>query len=49
MDSTLNNIGTASDGGKAKIPALKVSRGEEEVTTSTNDEKSAALAKGFFP
>ena len=38
-----------SDGGKAKILALKVKRGEEEITASMNDEKSKALAKGFFP
>jgi len=32
-----------------KILALKVKRGEEEITASMNDEKSEALAKGFFP
>jgi len=39
----------ASNGGKVKILALKVKRGEEEITASMNDEKSKALAKGFFP
>ena len=46
-----NRITTASpsDGGKAKIPKLKHKIGEEETTASTNEEKSAALAKNFFP
>ena len=39
----------ASDGGKARIPALKYRVGEEDKTATTNDEKGTALAKGFFP
>jgi hypothetical protein len=39
----------ASDRGKARIPALKYKRADEEVTASTNDEKGRALAEGFFP
>ena len=38
-----------SDGGKARIPALKHRVGELEKTATTNIEKGAALAKGFFP
>ena len=38
-----------SDGGKAKIPKLKYKVGEEEVVASTNEEKSTALARCFFP
>jgi hypothetical protein len=38
-----------TDGGKAKIPKLKHRIGEEDVTASTNEEKSAALARNFFP
>jgi len=39
----------ASNGGKARIPALKYRAGEAEKTVTTNSEKEAALAKGFFP
>ena len=39
----------ASDGGKARIPALKYRVGEDDRTATTNSEKGAALAKGFFP
>jgi hypothetical protein len=39
----------ASDGGKARIPALKYRLGEIEKMATTNGEKGAALAKGFFP
>jgi len=39
----------ASDGGKARIPALKFKVGEVEKTVFTNSKKGAALAKGFFP
>ena len=38
-----------TDGGKARIPVLKVTTDGEESTARTNSEKSAALAKGFFP
>ena len=38
-----------SDGGKARIPALKYRAGEAEKTATTNSKKGAALAKGFFP
>jgi hypothetical protein len=37
-----------SNWGKVKIPALKVKRGEEEMTANTNNKKSEALAKAFF-
>jgi hypothetical protein len=39
----------ATDGAKAHISVLKHKNGEVEVTASTNDEKSKALAKSFFP
>ena len=39
----------ASDGGKARIPALKYRAGVAEKMAITNSEKGAALAKGFFP
>jgi ribonuclease HI len=39
----------ASDGAKARIPALKHKEGQREVTASTNHEKAQALAKSFFP
>jgi hypothetical protein len=38
-----------TDGGKAKILKLKHKVGDQELTTSTNEEKSRALAKCFFP
>jgi hypothetical protein len=38
-----------TDGGKVKIPKLKHRVGDDEVTASTNEEKSIALAKCFFP
>jgi hypothetical protein len=46
-----NRITTASpsDRGRAKILKLKHKIGEEEMMASTNEEKSAALAKSFFP
>jgi len=37
------------DGGKAKILKLKYKVDNEELTASTNEEKSRALAKCFFP
>ncbi len=39
----------ASDGAKARIPALKFKSSDEEVTATTNTEKSKALARSFFP
>ena len=42
-------LAPASDGGKARIPALKYKEGEIDKTASSNVEKGAALAKGFFP
>ena len=39
----------ASDGGKARIPALKYREGEIDSTAVTNSEKGLVLAKGFFP
>jgi hypothetical protein len=38
-----------TDRGKAKIPKLKHKVGDQELTASTNKEKSGALAKCFFP
>jgi len=38
-----------TDGGKARIPVLKVIVDGEETIARTNSEKSTALAKGFFP
>ena len=39
----------ATDRAKARIPALIHKDGETELTARTNDEKSQALAKSFFP
>jgi len=39
----------ASDSGKARIPALKFRDGEVNKMATTNVEKGAALARGFFP
>jgi ribonuclease HI/exonuclease III len=39
----------ASDGGKARIPSLKHSIDGLDVVARTNNEKSQALAKCFFP
>ncbi len=38
-----------TDRGKAKIPKLQYKVGKADAIASTNDEKSAALAKCFFP
>jgi len=38
-----------TDRGRAKIPKLKHKVGDEELTASTNEEKSRVLAKCFFP
>jgi hypothetical protein len=42
-------VAPPTDGGKAKIPKLKHRIGEEDAIASTNKEKSAALARNFFP
>ena len=39
----------ASDGSTTRIPTLKAIHNGEEVTVSTNDEKSQMLARSFFP
>jgi len=39
----------ASNGGKARIPALKFKAGKITKTATSNVEKGTALAKGFFP
>jgi hypothetical protein len=39
----------STDGAKARIPALRHKNGEEEISASTNHEKSQVLAKSFFP
>ena len=41
--------GPATDGAKARIPALKGKVDNRETTASSNTEKSKALAKSFFP
>ena len=38
-----------SDGGKARIPILKYSIKDQDMLARTNEEKSNALSKGFFP
>jgi ribonuclease HI/exonuclease III len=38
-----------TDGGKNRIPALTHKIGDEEHKATTNDEKSSALARSFFP
>jgi hypothetical protein len=37
------------DGGKSRIPVLKLTRDGQEYNASTNEEKSNLLAKTFFP
>ena len=37
------------DGGKSRIPILKLTRDGQESTASTNEEKSLMLASTFFP
>ena len=39
----------ATDGGKSRIPVLKTIGNGQEVTATTNKEKSRLLAKTFFP
>ena len=39
----------AGDGGRSRIPVLKVARDGQETITATNEEKSNMLAKTFFP
>ena len=39
----------AGDGGKSRIPVLKLTRDGQETTATTNEEKSGMLAKTFFP
>jgi hypothetical protein len=39
----------ATDGGKSRIPILKIKAGDREEAASTNGEKSTTLAKCFFP
>jgi hypothetical protein len=48
---TINKLinSQASDSGKSGIPALTYKVGNTEKKASMNDEKSAALAKNFFP
>jgi len=48
---TANHYVTApvTDGRKARIPVLKHKVDGQKVSARTNSEKSAALAKGFFP
>jgi len=38
-----------SDGGKARIPVLKHKVDGQDISMRTNNEKSSALANGFFP
>ena len=37
------------DGGKSRIPVLKLTKEGQELTATTNEEKSNMLAKTFFP
>ena len=37
------------DGGKSRIPVLKLTRNGQETLASTNEEKSVMLASSFFP
>jgi hypothetical protein len=39
----------AGDGGKSRIPVLKLTRDGQESTAATNKEKSSMLVKTFFP
>jgi ribonuclease HI len=39
----------AGDGGKCRIPVLKLTRGDQESTATTNEEKATMLARTFFP
>ena len=39
----------AGDGGKCRIPVLKLTRNGQEQSATTNDMKSEMLAKTFFP
>jgi hypothetical protein len=39
----------AGDGGRSRIPVLKLTRGNQETIASTNDEKASLLARTFFP
>jgi hypothetical protein len=39
----------AGDGGKSRIPVLKLTQDGQETTAVTNEEKSSMLAKTFFP
>jgi hypothetical protein len=39
----------AGDGGKSRIPVLKVIRDGQDIVASTNEEKANLLARTFFP
>ena len=39
----------AGDGGKCRIPVLKVTKNNQETTATTNSEKASMLATAFFP
>ena len=39
----------ASDGGRTRIPTLRVSRNGQDTAASSNQEKSRMLAEAFFP
>ena len=39
----------AGDGGKSRIPTLKLTRDGQEIIATTNEEKSKMLATSFFP
>ena len=39
---------SATDGGKDRIPVLKITVDGQEISAQTNSEKGNALAKGFF-
>ena len=39
----------AGDGGKSRIPVLKLTRDAQETTANSNEEKASLLARTFFP
>ena len=42
-------LAAASDGGRTRIPTLRATQNGQEITASSNQEKSRLLAQSFFP
>ena len=42
-------LAPVGDGGRSRIPVLKMTRNGRETTTTSNEEKSSMLARTFFP